>query len=66
MKNKKLLSEIIHLNSFEEKKAYLLPKQVENANICSESTFNPTDDFCLRCEWLPNCTLRKLRIEEKD
>ncbi|GBF42602.1 rhomboid family protein [Leptospira ellinghausenii] len=40
---------------------YLQPLQVENANICPPSTYNTEDPICLRCEWLPNCALRKVQ-----
>lgn len=40
---------------------YLQPLQVENANICPPSTYNTEDPICLRCEWLPNCALRKVK-----
>jgi membrane associated rhomboid family serine protease len=40
---------------------YLQPLQVENANICPPSTYNTEDPICLRCEWLPNCALRKAK-----
>ncbi|TGM01294.1 rhomboid family intramembrane serine protease [Leptospira jelokensis] len=40
---------------------YLQPLQVENANICPPSTYNTEDPICLRCEWLPNCALRRAK-----
>lgn len=41
--------------------SYLEPLQVQNANICPPSTYNTEDPICLRCEWLPNCALRKAK-----
>ncbi|MDX1957683.1 MAG: rhomboid family intramembrane serine protease [Leptospiraceae bacterium] len=63
VKNKKLLSELSHLPTDSEKMDFLVPLQVENANICPPPTYNETDEFCLRCEWFANCALRK--VEKK-
>lgn len=57
--NKALLQHLESLPNSEEKEKYLNPLQVQNANICPPTTFHTEDNFCLRCEWLPNCALRK-------
>ncbi len=57
--NKTLLRHLDSLPNLDEKEKYLNPLQVQNANICPPKTFNPEDSFCLRCEWLPNCALRR-------
>lgn len=61
LSNKKILSDVEKMSSLKEKEEFLAPLQVQNANICTPQTFNTNDSYCLRCEWLPNCTLRKSR-----
>ncbi|MCE9499954.1 MAG: rhomboid family intramembrane serine protease [Leptospira sp.] len=58
-RNKEVLQKISAFPNPEEIEKYLLPLQVADANICPSTTFNPEDDFCLRCEWLVNCSLRR-------
>ncbi len=57
--NLALLKKLDSLQSQEEKVQLLNPLQVQNANICPPATFSREDNYCLRCEWLPNCALRK-------
>ncbi|GBF49946.1 rhomboid family protein [Leptospira ryugenii] len=59
--NESLLSKLAHMpdNSIQIK--YLQDYQVADANICPPSTYNPEDPICLRCEWLPNCALRRAK-----
>ncbi|WP_411821808.1 rhomboid family intramembrane serine protease [Leptospira sp. 'Mane'] len=59
--NETILRELSKLASFEQIEDYLHDKQVVNANICPPSTYNSEDPICLRCEWLPNCALRKAK-----
>lgn len=61
--NKKILQKLNDL-SLAEKEEFLKPLQVENANICPPNVFNTEDPFCLRCEWLVNCSLRKIKSKE--
>ncbi|MDV6235113.1 rhomboid family intramembrane serine protease [Leptospira ellisii] len=63
-KNRELLGELAKKISFSEKETFLSPLQQTGVNLCPPPTFQPEDPFCLRCEWLPNCALRKARIEE--
>ncbi|PJZ65792.1 rhomboid family intramembrane serine protease [Leptospira wolffii] len=60
-KNRELLSRLHGLSEQEEKEKILLPMQSKDANLCPPHDYNPQDMFCLRCEWLQNCELRKLR-----
>jgi membrane associated rhomboid family serine protease len=53
-----------NMENFTEKEKYLLPLQFEKANICPPPTFNLQDSYCLQCEWLVNCLLRKTREEK--
>jgi hypothetical protein len=62
-KNKKIHIDVNAIVNTEQKEEYLKPLQVSNANICPPSDFNPADDFCLRCEWFANCSLRKIKSE---
>ncbi|TGL71753.1 rhomboid family intramembrane serine protease [Leptospira kmetyi] len=64
-KNRDLLGELARKNSFSEKETFLTPLQQTNVNLCPPPTFQPEDPFCLRCEWLPNCSLRKLRMDQE-
>ncbi|MCZ8157893.1 MAG: rhomboid family intramembrane serine protease [Leptospira sp.] len=57
--NENLLNQITKFKSVGEVRSFLSDKQVASANICPPSTYNPEDPICLRCEWLPNCALRK-------
>jgi membrane associated rhomboid family serine protease len=59
--NEALLEKISKLNSTSQIESFLLDKQVTSANICPTSTYNSEDPICLRCEWLPNCALRKAK-----
>ncbi|TGN20752.1 rhomboid family intramembrane serine protease [Leptospira idonii] len=59
--NEQLLSQISKWVDLAQIEAFLLDKQVPNANICPPSSFQETDPVCLRCDWLPNCALRKAR-----
>lgn len=59
-KNESLLKSL-EINNFKDKEAILIPIQVPSANICPSVAFNPEDSICRRCEWLPNCALRKLK-----
>ncbi len=59
--NEDILSKIRNLHRYSDIEAVLLEKQVASANICPPSTYNPEDPICLRCEWLPNCALRKAK-----
>jgi membrane associated rhomboid family serine protease len=61
--NQNTLWKIENFSSLDEKENYLLPKQVENANICPPYTFNTKDPYCLQCEWFANCMLRKVEKE---
>jgi membrane associated rhomboid family serine protease len=59
--NEDVLSKLSKLSSYDQISSYLADKQVASANICPPSTYNPEDPICLRCEWLPNCALRKVK-----
>jgi membrane associated rhomboid family serine protease len=59
--NEDILFKINKLTSYEQIAQYLSDKQIPSANICPPSTYNPEDPICLRCEWLPNCALRKAK-----
>ncbi|MDF3819347.1 rhomboid family intramembrane serine protease [Leptospira sp. 96542] len=59
--NETILSFIQSEDNTSKIESYLLEKQVQNANICPPSTYNTQDPICLRCEWLPNCALRKTK-----
>ena len=63
--NKKILSTLEGLSDG-DKERFLTPLQVENANICPSDTFNTEDPFCLRCEWLVNCSLRKVKEKKSE
>lgn len=63
-KNQSHIKKVGSYNSLKEKEDYLVPLQVENANICPPNTFKLDDPYCLQCEWLVNCLLRKSRKEE--
>ncbi|TGJ99617.1 rhomboid family intramembrane serine protease [Leptospira semungkisensis] len=60
-KNRELLSKLYGISDAKEKEDVLAPIQSENANLCPPGDYNPEDMFCLRCEWLQNCELRKLK-----
>ncbi|TGL64063.1 rhomboid family intramembrane serine protease [Leptospira sarikeiensis] len=60
-KNRDLLSQLYGISETNEKEKLLLPLQAENTNLCPPADYNPEDLFCLRCEWLQNCELRKLK-----
>lgn len=64
-KNQSHISKVASLITLDDKEKYLKPFQVENANICPPNTFRVDDSFCLKCEWLPNCLLRKSKQDEK-
>ncbi|EMJ92368.1 peptidase, S54 family [Leptospira alstonii serovar Pingchang str. 80-412] len=64
-KNLELLSELARQTSYSDRETILIPLQQKNVNLCPPPTFQPEDSFCLRCEWLPNCALRKLRTDQK-
>lgn len=61
--NKKHIQTVKSLNDIKKKEDYLKSYQVPSANICPPSTFNTEDSYCLNCEWLPNCLLRKTKDE---
>jgi membrane associated rhomboid family serine protease len=61
--NKKILDKLSQIQD-SEKESFLTPLQVPNANICPPNVFNTEDPFCLRCEWLVNCSLRKLKSKD--
>ena len=63
-KNQIHLKTISSMENFAGKEKYLLPLQIENANICPPGTFNIQDTYCLQCEWLVNCLLHKSREEQ--
>lgn len=63
-KNRELLAQLAKITSFSEKETFLTPLQQTNVNLCPPSTFQPEDPFCLRCDWLPNCALRKNQMEQ--
>ncbi|EQA37289.1 peptidase, S54 family [Leptospira inadai serovar Lyme str. 10] len=60
-KNTNLLSKLHSISSVEEREKVLEPMQAMNANLCPPSSYDSEDPFCLRCEWLQNCELRRLR-----
>ncbi|AVQ13250.1 Peptidase, S54 family [Leptospira santarosai] len=64
-KNRELLKELAESISYSERNKILTPLQQTNVNLCSPPTFQPEDPFCLRCEWLPNCALRKLKTDQE-
>ncbi|MBW0434572.1 rhomboid family intramembrane serine protease [Leptospira yasudae] len=64
-KNRELLSGLAKKNSFSDQETFLTPLQQTNVNLCPPPTYQPEDPFCLRCEWLPNCALRKLKLERE-
>ncbi|WCL48857.1 rhomboid family intramembrane serine protease [Leptospira sp. GIMC2001] len=61
--NGKLLRSVAALPK-KEREPYLLTVQVADANICPPIAYNSEDAICQRCEWLPNCALRKHREQE--
>jgi membrane associated rhomboid family serine protease len=63
--NQSHIQKVTNLRTLSEKESYLLPLQVKNANICPPNTFNLEDSYCLQCEWLVNCLLRKNQQEAK-
>jgi membrane associated rhomboid family serine protease len=63
-KNQMHLNAIASMGNFAGKEKYLLPLQIEKANICPPGTFNVQDSYCLQCEWLVNCLLNKTRDEK--
>jgi len=63
--NQSHIRKVTNLKTLSEKESYLLPLQVNNANICPPNTFNLEDSYCLQCEWLVNCLLRKNQQEAK-
>jgi membrane associated rhomboid family serine protease len=63
--NQSHIRKVTNLKTLSEKESYLLPLQVNNANICPPNTFNLEDSYCLQCEWLVNCLLRKNQQEPK-
>jgi hypothetical protein len=63
--NQSHIRKVTNLKTLSEKESYLLPLQVKNANICPPNTFNLEDSYCLQCEWLVNCLLRKNQQEAK-
>ncbi|EKO15775.1 rhomboid family intramembrane serine protease [Leptospira kirschneri] len=64
-KNLKLLDELSKKTSYSDQEDILIPLQQTNVNLCPPPTFQPEDTFCLRCDWLPNCALRKLKINSE-
>ncbi|MBF3378247.1 rhomboid family intramembrane serine protease [Leptospira borgpetersenii] len=64
-KNRELLNELAQSITYSEKKIFLTPLQQTNVNLCPPPTFQPKDPFCLRCEWFPNCALRKLNTDQE-
>lgn len=64
-KNRELLGHLHSVTSFEEKEKTLLPIQARDTNLCPPNDYNPEDLFCLRCEWLQNCELRKWKQKEQ-
>ncbi|AMX57814.1 rhomboid family intramembrane serine protease [Leptospira borgpetersenii] len=64
-KNRELLNELAQSITYSEKKFFLTPLQQTNVNLCPPPTFQPKDPFCLRCEWFPNCALRKLNTDQE-
>jgi membrane associated rhomboid family serine protease len=63
--NQSHIRKVTNLKTLSEKESYLLPLQVKNANICPPNTFNLEDSYCLQCEWLVNCLLRKNQQDAK-
>jgi membrane associated rhomboid family serine protease len=63
--NQSHIRKVTNLKTLSEKESYLLPLQVKNAKICPPNTFNLEDSYCLQCEWLVNCLLRKNQQEAK-
>lgn len=59
--NLALVQKLREISEVQEKEEFLLPKQVQDANICPSNTFDIKDDFCLQCEWFANCSLRRIR-----
>lgn len=64
--NQSHIQKVSNLKNLSDKATYLNPLQVKNANICPPNTFNLQDAYCLQCEWLVNCLLRKSQMEAKD
>ncbi|XDD49070.1 rhomboid family intramembrane serine protease [Leptospira sp. WS92.C1] len=62
-KNRDLLGELAKKHTHSDKETFLVSLQETNVNLCPPPTFQTEDPFCLRCEWLPNCALRKLKTE---
>ena len=63
-KNNSYLNKVASMTSLREKEEFLMPLQVKDANICPPNTFQKNDPYCLQCEWLVNCLLRKTKQEE--
>ncbi|MDZ4726817.1 MAG: rhomboid family intramembrane serine protease [Leptospira sp.] len=59
--NQDLLEKLAKLRDLSDIEKFLSDKQISSANICPPSTYNPADPICLRCEWLPNCALRRAK-----
>ncbi|MBE7413240.1 MAG: rhomboid family intramembrane serine protease [Leptospiraceae bacterium] len=64
--NRSTLKNVDSLTSYQEKEELLNPLQIQNANICPPPTYNREDNYCQRCEWLPNCELRKIKDDRKE
>jgi membrane associated rhomboid family serine protease len=62
-KNLNHIKAVRNKSSLSDIEEYLNPYQVKDANICPPSTFNTEDSYCLQCDWLPNCLLRKSKNE---
>ena len=61
--NKKHIQTVQSMSELTKVEDYLKPFQVQNANICPPTTFHQEDEYCLKCEWLANCLLRKSKNE---
>lgn len=59
--NLKIITDLNKMKTAEEMEAYLISRQVKNANICPPGTFNVEDSYCLKCDWFSNCMLNKVR-----
>ncbi|PJZ69066.1 rhomboid family intramembrane serine protease [Leptospira perolatii] len=64
-KNRDLLGILRETKDKSEQEKILSKLQAKDTNLCPPPTFNTEDPFCLRCDWLPNCALRKLKEESR-
>ena len=61
-----ILEKLSKNSSLDSKIECLADFQVKDANICSADSYYPNDKFCLQCEWLVNCEMRKVKEIKKE